>query len=155
MRYVTFILGISASLLMGCDQAPSTDTNRPIVWRAPPLHVQSAGVAALKARLDGAVFAEAPLYGQGSKQQQIQNSKGVFDQVTVSSVANMMLVEADVFALLARLGYSRRMVKEEAGLFVVDYVNSRDLTISAVFREDKGEAGVKSQVVFTWQGGAN
>jgi hypothetical protein len=112
-------------------------------------------VAALKARLDGAVFAEAPLYGQGSKQQQIQNSKGVFDQVTVSSVANMMLVEADVFALLARLGYSRRMVKEAAGLFVVDYVNSRDLTISAVFREAKGEAGVKSQVVFTWQGGAN
>lgn len=155
MRYVAFVMGISASLLMGCDQAPSGDSKRPIVWRAAPLHVQSAGVAALQARLDGAALAEAPLYGQGSKQQLIQNSEGVFDRVTVHSSANMMLVEAKVFALLARLGYNRRMVKEAAGLFVVDYVKSRDLTISAVFREAKGEAGIKSQAVFTWQSGAN
>ena len=99
------------------------------------------------------MLAEAPLYGQESKQQLIQNSKGVFDQVTVHSSANMMLVEGEVFALLARLGYSRRMVKEAAGLFVVDYVKSHDSTISAVFREVKGKAGIKSQAVFTWQRG--
>lgn len=137
-------------LLTGCDQAPSSESKRPIFRRSAPLHVLSAGVTALNARLDGAVLAEAPLYGQESKQQLIQNSKGVFDRVTMHSSANMMLVEGEVFALLARLGYSQRMVKEAAGLFVVNYVKSHDLTISAVFREAKGKAGIKSQVVFTW-----
>ncbi|HRL93844.1 MAG TPA: hypothetical protein PK873_09790 [Pseudomonas sp.] len=149
MRIHAVLLGIAALFLAGCDQPVAHDPRRPIVWRAPPLNEQSPGLNALRGWIDNAALSRAPLFALTADEKMLARTSQPTLQFSVQSSANAMRVEGEVFAVLVKLGYSRRMVNEAAGIFAVDYVSNRDITLSTVYREIQGPGEVKSSVVFT------
>ncbi len=142
MRKQAVLLGCVALSLLGCEQPVTQDANRPLVWRAP----------ALQALREWSAQAEAPLF---VARIEADSSAGEAprQRLQVHSTANAMRVEGEVFARLARLGYSRTLLREQAGLFVVEYRNSQDLPVSAEYRERAEQGGVKSTVLFSWPQG--
>lgn len=149
MRKQAVLLGCVALSLLGCEQPVTQDANHPLVWRAPALHEQSPALQALH---EWSAQAEAPLFvariEAGSSAGEAPRQR-----LQVHSTANAMRVEGEVFARLARLGYSRTLLREQAGLFVVEYRNSQDLPVSAEYRERAEQGGVKSTVLFSWPQG--
>lgn len=149
MRIHAVLLGVAALFLAGCDQPAAHDPRRPIVWRAPPLNEQSPGLNALRGWISNAGLSQAPLFALAADEKALERTSQPTLQFSVQSSANAMRVEGEVFAVLVKLGYSRRMVSEAAGIFAVDYVSNRDLTLSTVYREIQGPGEMKSSVVFT------
>ncbi len=137
-------------LLAGCG--PSVDEpKRPLVWRAPPIHEQSIGLAAIRAKMAPEAIGEAPFQARLASQQ----GQGTPEQrYTLHSRARLMQLEGDLFVVLAKLGYTRKGVKQSAGRFVVDYVHPHDVTISADYADYTGKGeddGAKSRVILSWK----
>ena len=149
MRKQAVLLGCVALSLLGCEQPVTQDANRPLVWRAPALHEQSPALQALR---EWSAQAEAPLFVARIEEDR-SAGEAPRQRLQVHSTANAMRVESEVFARLARLGYSRTLLREQAGLFVVEYRNSQDLPVSAEYRERAEQGGVKSTVLFSWPQG--
>lgn len=150
MYRFAFVSALGAFLLAGCG--PTADEpKRPLVWRAPPIHEQSIGLAAIRAKMAPEAIGEAPLQARLASQQ----GQGTPEQrYTLHSRARMMQLEGDLFVVLARLGYIRKGVKQSAGRFVVDYVHPQDVTISADYVDYTGKGedeGAKSRVVLSWK----
>lgn len=149
MRYLFVVFGFGTLLMSGCEQGSVGAESRPIVWRAAPLNEQSAVLNVLRGWIGNAALSQAPLFALAADEKMLERADQPTLQFSVQSSANAMRVEGEVFAVLVKLGYSRRMVSEAAGIFAVDYVSNRDLTLSAVYREIQGPGEVKSSVVFT------
>ena len=135
--------------MSGCEQGSVGAGNRPIVWLAAPLNKQSPVLNVLRGWVGNAALSQAPLFALAADEKMVERAGQPTLQFSVQSSANAMRVEGEVFAMLVKLGYSRRMVSEAAGMFAVDYVSSQDLTLSTVYREVQGPGKVKSTVIFT------
>ena len=138
------------ALMAGCEQV---EEKRPIVWRAPPL--VSAGATAMAEQLSAARIGESPVNGKLLEDKVVQQGRVPMQRYVVQSRNGAMLLEADVYALLLKKGYVRRVVKEAADVFAVDYVKQGDVTISAQYRPIKeaapAESQAQSQAVFSWK----
>ncbi|QLF94499.1 hypothetical protein HW090_15370 [Pseudomonas sp. ABC1] len=142
------VMALAAFTLLGCEQEPQA--KRPIVWKAAPF--QSWGTGVVKQYAEAGRVGEAPFVGAVVDQGTQQKEGATYEQVTVESRAGRMLVEADLFALLVKGGYSRRVVSEGAGVFVVEYIKSGDVTIHGAFHELPGKAdAARSRVVLSWK----
>ena len=65
-----------------------------------------------------------------------------------------MGLEGTTFAELAKRGYTRRIRKEEVGLFVVSYQKKGSVTISAAYSEHSTEFpadNIRSKAVYSWR----
>lgn len=84
----------------------------------------------------------------------IENAKGALQRFTLNSSDGMMELEGSTFSGLAKVGYTRRIRKEEAGVFVVNYVKKGSPVIVASYSEHVSKApksDMKSRVIFTWK----
>gem|GEM_PF-2976422 len=65
-----------------------------------------------------------------------------------------MSLDGAKFAELAKLGYKRRIRKEEADLFIVNYQKKGSVTISAAYSEystNFPSDNIRSKAVYTWR----
>lgn len=141
---------VGVMLLTGCEQVE--EAKKPVVWRAPPL--VNAGVAFVQQQLTPERVGEAPLNGRVVEEKVIQNDQGAFQRYTVHSRDSMMLVDAQLFSVLVKKGYARRVTKEGAGVFQVEYLKSGDVTISAHYSDFSSKPvddKTQSKAVFTWK----
>ena len=138
-----------ALFLAGCKPSADSDAKRPLVWRAPALEQQSAGIQALR---EWSEQPDAPLYAASAAQQTL-TGKAQRELLQVWSSANFMRVEGEVFAQLVRMGYRRKVVRDQAGSFVVEYLHQQDMPLSAEYRDQVEQEGVKSTVLFSWPKG--
>lgn len=78
----------------------------------------------------------------------IKNQRGHFDRFIIESSLSQMGLEGAVFAELAKKGYVRKIRKDEAKRYVVNYVAKGRATLSADYRPLKKE-GAESRLVIT------
>lgn len=115
----------------------------------------SVGGAALP--FDRVVFpggVEVAFNGRLVRYDHIQKPEASFERFTIFSKKGLMGLEGTSFAELAKLGYTRLIRKEEAGLFVVNYQKRGSVTISAAYYEHSTEFpadNIRSKAVYTWR----
>lgn len=78
----------------------------------------------------------------------LRNKRGEFDRYIIESPLQQMGLEGAVFWELARKGYVRKVRKDEAGRYMVNYVLNGQATLSAEYRA-WNENGAKSRLVIT------
>lgn len=78
----------------------------------------------------------------------IRNQRGQFDRFIIESPLSQMGLEGAVFAELAKKGYVRKIRKDEAKRYVVNYVAKGRTALSADYRPLKKE-GAESRLVIT------
>jgi len=148
MRTSTVFLMVFALLVAGCG--PSTGNEPP----RNASHVPASGTAL---QLDKVVFPggrEISFDGRIVRYEFIQNAKSSLERFTVYSRDGLMSLDGAAFAELAKGGYTRRIRKEEAGLFVVNYVKKGSVTITAAYSDFNTKFpadNIQSKAVFTWQ----
>jgi len=147
MRYPILSLMVFALLIAGCS--PSEEPLSQI-----PSEVSISSVAL---PFDRVVFpggSEVTFDGRLVRYDYIRKPKASFERFTVFSKEGMMGLEGNSFAELAKLGYMRRIRKEEAGLFVVNYQKKGSVTISAAYYEHSTEFpadNIRSKAVYSWR----
>lgn len=102
------------AMLAGCDDAPARREGAAI----PDVAVSQF----YKDRIylpDGAGLQMA---GKLKRYELVENDKGSFDRYTFEFSQDSMAVEGAVFASLAKSNYQRKVRREDARLFVVNYV---------------------------------
>lgn len=89
-----------------------------------------------------------PFDGRLVRYDLIRNEKGTFDRYTLNSPRELMSLEVDTFWYLARKGYVRKVRRESADRYVVNYVLKGRATIIADYRE-LSDGGAKTRVIIT------
>lgn len=89
-----------------------------------------------------------PFDGRLVRYDLLRNEKGTFDRYTINSSREIMSFEVDTFWNLARKGYVRKVRRESADRYVVNYVLEGKPTIIADYRE-LTDNGTKSRVTIT------
>ncbi len=146
-------VGAGVFLLAGCEQE-KPEVGGPIVWAVPSLYEQSATLELLSARLVPPEAAADPFHALSVIRKEEQTGEGSFVRYTVDSSAGMMQVEGELYSMLVKRGYSRRMLRQSAGLFAVEYVNPADVALMAEFSETpegNAAAGTGSRLLLSWK----
>ncbi len=78
----------------------------------------------------------------------LSNEKGEFDRYVFESSQEIMAVEGTVYASLAKLGYTRKIRKEQPGLFVVNYVKKGAIPVTFSYETLKPDAAIKAKTRF-------
>ncbi|MPT17395.1 MAG: hypothetical protein E2579_06505 [Pseudomonas sp.] len=77
----------------------------------------------------------------------IRNKKGVFDRYSIESGRTLMGLEAETYASLARLGYSRRVRQESTTRYVVNYFKKGAPTLVADYRAAEDMVGLQRLIL--------
>lgn len=132
-------VGLLVLFISGCEEAKTTlETNIPVTQGA-YLKFDSIGLE------DGDVLR---FDGRLVRYDLLRNEKGAFDRFTIDSHRELMSLEVDIFWPLARKGYVRKVRRESAERYVVNYVLKGGATIIADYRESDGQ-GSKTRVILT------
>jgi len=148
MRSSIFSLIVFSLLITGCS--PATEQQSPSVLSDVP--VGAASLSFNKVIFPGGK--EVVFDGRIIRYEFIKNPKASIERFTIFSREGLMSLDGAAFAELAKLGYTRRIRREEAGLFVVNYQKKGSVTITAVYSEHSTEFpadNIRSKAVFTWQ----
>lgn len=147
MRFSIFSLMAFALLVSGCS--PSEELHSQI-----PSEVSVSGAAP---QFDKVIFpggAEFNFDGRLVRYDYIRKPEASFERFTIFSREGLMSLDGAAFAELVKLGYTRRIRKEEAGLFVVNYQKKGSVTISAAYSEHSTKFpadNIRSKAVYTWR----
>lgn len=147
MRFPILSLMAFALLIAGCSPSEEPLSHAP----------SEVSVSGAALPFDRVIFpggAEVVFDGRLVRYDHIQKSEASFERFTIFSKKGLMGLEGSSFAELAKLGYTRRIRKEEAGLFVVNYQKKGSVTISAAYYEHSTEFpadNIRSKAVYTWR----
>jgi hypothetical protein len=82
-----------------------------------------------------------------------QNDKGNFDSYTFNFNGTIMNLEGSMFATLAKVGYRRKTIKEEPGLFVASYIKKGFPPVNVNYRDlsEKSKGKINTQARLVWK----
>ncbi|GEM_PF-863599 len=132
-------LSLLAFVISGCENTGAPLENDVTVKQGVYLKLDSIDLG------NGEIL---PFDGRLVRYDLLRNEKGTFDRYTLNSSREMMSFEVDTFWNLARKGYVRKVRRESANRYVVNYVLKGKPTIIADYRE-LTDKGAKSRVTIT------
>ncbi|MCQ4239547.1 hypothetical protein [Stutzerimonas stutzeri] len=83
----------------------------------------------------------------------VEDEKGKFDRYIFEFAEDIMTVEGSVFATLAKSGYQRKMRREDANSFVVDYIKRDSAPVTMIYERVPASNGVDafSRLRVSWK----